>query len=85
MKVRYKRDYQDEYGQHFPAGCVAEHTEADCNARVALGVAEIVSGDAYSRRLPVSAPLSFECAPEVIEGQQPEQQAKAATPAKAKR
>jgi hypothetical protein len=62
MKVRYTKDYTDEYGQFFPAGCVAEHPETEGMKRIVAGVCKETDPDAYSRRQPLSAPLPVECA-----------------------
>jgi len=70
MKVRYTRDYVDEFGMHFPKGCVAQHTESDCLARIALGVAEETNADAFLRRTPPEQAVSLECVPEAVKGEE---------------
>lgn len=62
MKVRYCKTYTDEFGDTFQPGWVAEHTDADAERRIALGVCEQVSEDAKALKLAPSAELQLECA-----------------------
>ena len=61
MRIRYIKAYTDEFGQYFPAGCVGEHTEADCQARINLGVAEVTDQDARLRIVPLEQEVSTQC------------------------
>lgn len=61
MKIRYIKNYTDEFEQYFPAGCVADHTESDCMARIALGVAEITDQEARLRIVPLEQQVQTEC------------------------
>lgn len=60
MKVKYKKTHQDEYGDIFQPGWVAEHTDAEGARRIALGVCEEVNPEARAFKYKVDAPLSIE-------------------------
>lgn len=53
MKIRYTKQFTDEYGVTFNPGWVAEHSQSDCEKRIASGVA--VAAEDGSRALRYSA------------------------------
>lgn len=67
MKVKYTKVHTDEYGDTYQPGWVAEHTETDGKARVALGVCVEVDPESRSRRQTPEETASTECVPEVSE------------------
>lgn len=81
MKVKYTQDHTDEYGQFFPVGCVAEHSDAEGARRVLSGVCEEAPATAFSRQMPPGVLFSEECVPapmpEPFQGQGKQRAAKA--------
>lgn len=64
MKVQYKQSYTDEFGHKFQPGWVAEHTDAEAERRIALGVCLRVSNDARTFQLKPAKTAVTECVPE---------------------
>ena len=64
MKVKYTKVFTDEYGDTFCPGWVAEHTDAEGQRRIDLGVCVQVDQDSRSRRQAPEVAPSVECVPE---------------------
>lgn len=64
MKVKYKKTHTDEYNDTYQPGWVAEHTDAEGQRRIDLGVCEQVDDNARAFKYKAGAPLSIdECVP----------------------
>lgn len=60
MKVKYIKKHTDEYNDTFLPGWVAEHTDAEGQRRIDLGVCEEVDPEARAFKYKIDAPLSIE-------------------------
>ncbi len=69
MKIRYIKQFTDEHGMTFETGWVAEHSQSDCEKRVALGVAVYAEEGTRALRYSVDAPVLVDAcaAPEPTE------------------
>lgn len=69
MKIRYIKHYTDEHNTTFLPGWVAEHSQSDCEKRVALGVAIYAEEGTRALRYSASAPVLVDAcaAPEPAE------------------
>ena len=65
MKVQYTKEHTDQYGDTFQPGWVAEHTDAEAQRRIDLGLCVQADKEARSRRQTIKAPPSVECVPEI--------------------
>lgn len=64
MKVKYIKVHTDEYGDTYQPGWVAEHTDAEAQRRISLGVCLEVDQDSRSRRQAPEVAPSVECVPD---------------------
>jgi|APGre2960657404_1045060.scaffolds.fasta_scaffold94188_2 hypothetical protein len=67
MKVKYTKVFTDEYGDTFCPGWVAEHTDAEGQRRIDLGVCVEVDQEARSRRQAPEVATSVECVPDAAQ------------------
>lgn len=67
MKVKYIKYYEDEFGDKYEVGWVAEHAQPEAEKRIALGVCETVGSDTKALKYKVGQKLLVdECAADPI-------------------